>query len=218
MTHGDALVRTGFTGTVLDREGLLPQTQRRTRAVEAFWQARRFFLKGERVDMGMISQELGVNRVTLYRWVGRREHLLLRILWTLTDQSLQRQRQRAAVDEAVDDGAEPRRTRRVAGILSRFVDEILTNPGMNRFLTEESDLAARLLTVAEPGFQPLLVAAVTDLLQEDVADGVRDLSVPLEDLAFAAVRIVESFVHIKSITGGRADPDRARRILHALLR
>jgi hypothetical protein len=205
------LLRTGFTGTVLDREALLPAQQRRTRAVEAFWHARRLFLKGRRVDMGVVAGDLAVNRVTLYRWVGRREQLLLRILWTLTDQTLRRQRELALTMD------EPRGSR-AAGILSRYIHEILGNPGMIRLLTEEGELAARLLTVAEPGFQPLLVGAVTDLLREDVDDGVRDLSVPLDDLAYAAVRIVEAFVHINSITGELPDPERPRRVLHALLR
>jgi hypothetical protein len=211
-TAGPApLVRTGFTGTVLDREALLPADQRRTRAVEAFRHARRQFLKGRRVDMGVVAADLGVNRVTLYRWVGRREQLLLRILWTLTEQTLGRQREIAlTLDEP--------RAGRVAGILSRYIQEILGNPGMVRLLTEEGELAARLLTVAEPGFQPLLVEAVAGMLREDVVDGARDLSVPLEDLAYAAVRIVEAFVHINSITGEMPDPERPRRVLHALLR
>lgn len=210
MPDAALLVPTGFAGTVLDREALLPPDRRRTRAVEAFAHARRLFLKGERVDMGVIARDLDVNRVTLYRWVGRREELLLRILWGLTDQVLRRQREFArTVDEPP--------TARTAGILSRYVGEILGNPGMNRLLTEEGVLAARLLTRSEPGFQPLLIAAVADMLREDVADGVRDLSVPVEDLAYAAVRIIESFVHINTITGERADPERPRRVLHALL-
>jgi AcrR family transcriptional regulator len=211
MTDSAVLVTTGFTGTVLDREALLPPDQRRTRAVEAFWHARRLFLKGLRIDMGAIARDLGVNRVTLYRWVGRREQLLLRILWTLTEQTLRRQRELAlTLDEPRGD--------RTAGILSRYITEILGNPGMLRLLTEEGELAARLLTVSEPGFQPLLVQAVADLLREDVEDGVRDLSVPLDDLAYAAVRITEAFVHSHSITGDLPDPERPRRILHVLLR
>ncbi len=211
MAETTLLASTGFTGTVLDREVALPPEQRRTRAVEAFRHARRLFLKGLRIDMGAIAADLGVNRVTLYRWVGRREQLLLRVLWTLTEQTLRRQRELAlTLDEP--------RTARTAGILSRYIGEILSNPGMNRLLTEEGELAARLLTVAEPGFQPLIIAAVTDLLREDVDDGARDLSVPLEDLAYAAVRIVEAFVHINSITGEHPDPERPRRVLHALLR
>jgi hypothetical protein len=202
---------TGFTGTVLDREAPLPPGLRRTRAVEAFWHARRLFLKGRRVDMGVIAGDLGVNRVTLYRWVGRREQLLVRILWVLTEQTLQRQREFAlTLDEP--------RAARTAGILGRYIGEILGNPGMIRLLTEEGELAARLLTVSEPGFQPLLIGAVTGLLREDVDDGARDLTVPLDDLAYAAVRIVEAFVHINSITGERPDPERPRRVLHALLR
>jgi DNA-binding phage protein len=45
---------------------------RRPAALDAFLLARRRFIAGERVDMTALAQELGVNRVTLYRWVGSR--------------------------------------------------------------------------------------------------------------------------------------------------
>jgi AcrR family transcriptional regulator len=201
----------GFTGTVLDREALLPAELRRTGAVTAFRRARRNFLDGRRVDMGALAAELYVNRVTLYRWVGRREDLLLRVLWALTEQNL-----RTQYDVALRT-AEPRRER-VGAILTRYVHDILTHPGMTRFLADEGDLAVRLLTVRGPGFQPRFVRAVELLLLEDVAAGVRDCSVPPADLAYAVVRIIESFVHIKRVTGEDPDPDRPRRILQVLLR
>src|SRR3954468_17932201 len=45
--------------------------------------ARRRFLAPERLDMSALAQELGVNRVTLYRWVGSRDKLLAEVAWAL---------------------------------------------------------------------------------------------------------------------------------------
>ena len=47
--------------------------------------ARRTFLAGERIDMQTLARSLGVDRATLYRWVGSRERLLTEILWSLIE-------------------------------------------------------------------------------------------------------------------------------------
>src|SRR4028119_1117642 len=50
--------------------------------------ARRRLAAGERLEMGALAAELGVNRVTLYRWVGSRERLLVEVLWSMADEAL----------------------------------------------------------------------------------------------------------------------------------
>jgi hypothetical protein len=45
--------------------------------------ARRKFLAAHRIDMTRLAAELGVNRVTLYRWVGSRDALMVEVLWSL---------------------------------------------------------------------------------------------------------------------------------------
>ena len=47
--------------------------------------AREQFLLPERVDMSTLADELGVNRVTLYRWFGSRDRLLVEVVWSLAD-------------------------------------------------------------------------------------------------------------------------------------
>lgn len=180
----------------------------RPTALEAFAIARRTFLRGERIEMNALAAELGINRVTLYRWVGSREELLVEILWSLAEHTLENRLE--GLDNATGT--------RVAGLLAGFVDDVLSNAGMRRFLRDESDLAMRLLTLASGGFQSRLVGLVRRLLAEDVDTGRFATPVPLDDLAFTAVRIVESYVHLHAITGEDPDADRAGRVLHALLR
>ena len=56
------------------------------------------------------------------------------------------------------------------------------------------------------------------LLAEDIESGRLLSPVPLDDLAFTVVRIVESYVHRRIITGEKPDADGAGRVLGALLR
>src|SRR3954452_15724652 len=109
---------------------------RRSTPLDAFLLARRKFLAAERIDMSGLAAELGVNRVTLYRWVGSREQLLVEVVWSLGSRTLQNAKQRAR-----SKGAE-----RIVRVVTRFLDDVISNPGMRRWLAEEGELAMRLLT------------------------------------------------------------------------
>lgn len=181
---------------------------RRASATEAYRLARRTFLAGHRVDVQAMAAELGVNRVTLYRWLGSRDQLLSDILWSLADRYLSWE-----ADQLPEDTAP-----RTPELLTRFIRHVIGHPAMRRFLAEEGDYAMRLLTLSTGGFQPRLIARVGELLAGDVARGSITSPVPLDDLAYTAVRIVESYVHIRVITGEQPDAERAGRVLHTLLR
>jgi AcrR family transcriptional regulator len=175
---------------------------------DAFRLARRRWLAPARIDMGALADALGVNRVTLYRWVGSREKLLVEVIWALAERTL--------ADEA-------RRSRkagsaRIVEIVTRFVAAVLSNPGMSRFLADEGELAMRLLTRREMAFQPRLIEAVQALLEEEAARGRLDLPADLHDVAYTMVRIVESYIYLDLIIGETPDARRAESILRLLLR
>jgi AcrR family transcriptional regulator len=180
----------------------------RPTALDAFLHARRKFLAGERIDMTALALELGVNRVTLYRWVGSREKLLVEVIWSLADKTFRNEMRRS------------RRTgsERVVAIVERFIAATLSNPGFAGFLAEEGELAMRLLTRRDTDFQPRLIVAVQDLLEEEVAAGRMDLPADLYDVAYTMVRIVESYIYLDLIIGERPDARRAAAILRLLLR
>lgn len=196
--------------TVLQRQLRLGAPERRASALDAFALGKRRFLRGERVDMGRLASDLGVNRATLYRWVGTREQFLVEILWSLAHRTLTDELKRVEAEEAPGN--------RVAPLLSAFVRDALANHGMRQLQREEGDLTFRLLTLARYGFEPRLVGFVQNLLAEDAAAGRLETTVPLEDLAYTAVRVVESYVHRAAITGEEPDAERAARVLHVLLR
>jgi AcrR family transcriptional regulator len=186
------------TTTPLRRQLAGETLGRRPAALDAFLLARRKFLAGERVDMTSLAAELGVNRVTLYRWVGSREQLLVEIVWGLA---------RRTLDDivAADGGAEGREVR----ILMAFLEATLAHPGMQRWLTEEGESAMRLLTRHDTDFQPRLIAAVEGLL--DAGDPDR------HEVAYALVRVIESYTYLDLITGERPEAGRARPIFARLV-
>jgi AcrR family transcriptional regulator len=157
--------------------------------------------------MTAIADELDINRVTLYRWVGSREQLLVEVLWSLADRVLT-----WAQEQVEASGGE-----RIVQVIIRFLDRVIVDPGMQRFLFEEGELAMRLLTRADHEFQPRLTAAVHEVLRNEDEAGALDLRVDLEELAFAIVRIIESYTYLDLILGEKPDAARAEPILRLLL-
>jgi Tetracyclin repressor-like, C-terminal domain len=176
-------------------------------ALDAFNLARRRFQAGERIEVGALAQELSVNRVTLYRWVGTREALLVEVIWSLTEPTLALEYERAPGKGGP----------RIAHAITRFNHDALDHPGMQRFLDEEGEYAMRLLTSADAGYQPRLINAIQQMLAHETEAGNLDLPVDLHDLAYVIVRLGESYFYAKYITGERPDPDRAQPILELLL-
>jgi AcrR family transcriptional regulator len=189
---------------VTDRADVTP----RPTALDAFLRARKRFLASERIDMSGLAAELGVSRVTLYRWVGSRDRLLVEVIWSLARRTL----------DNIDVEVGARGPERVVQIVTRFLEDVITNAGMRRWLAEEGEHAMRLLTRHETGFQPRLIDAVEDLLEEETEAGRLDLPVDLHEVAYVIVRLIESYTYLDLITGEEPDARRAEPILRLLLR
>jgi AcrR family transcriptional regulator len=187
--------------TPLRRQLAGEQTGRKPSALDAFLAARRRFLAGERVDMTALAGQLGVNRVTLYRWVGSREQLLVEVVWSLTRRTLDKLEAKHRRDRAG--------SARAVAILTEFLEATIAHPGMQRWLAEEGESAMRLLTRHETDFQPRLIAAVEELIDPDDPDR--------HEVAYALVRVIESYTYLDLITGETPDAGRARPIFARLL-
>jgi len=176
----------------------------RPTASDATRLARRRWLDGQRVDMSAMAAELDVNRVTLYRWLGSREALLVDIVWALAEQTL------ADVDAEIGGrGAE-----RVVAVVTSFTEVVIANPGMQRWLSDEGELAMRLLTRSDRGFQPRLIEWVEALLERERVE----LEADRREVAYVIVRVIESYTYLDLILGERPDARRAEPILRLLLR
>lgn len=169
--------------------------------------SRRRFLACRRIDVSAIAEELGVNRVTLYRWFGTRDRLLADTVWSLTRETLDR------LDASVEaTGAE-----RVAAILLGLLEVAITSPGMRRWLREEGEHAMRVLSRHETDYQPRLIDAVARLLGEEHGAGRLALTVDVHELAYVIVRVLESYAYLDLITGEQPQAQRAAPILRMLL-
>lgn len=175
--------------------------------LDAFRLARHTVLNSQRLDMRALALELGVNRVTLYRWVGTREQLLVEVLWSMTQWRFDQ------ISAQVAD----RPGSRVPEILRRWVEVTVESPGIRHLLYDQNDLAMRLLTLESGGFQPRLLGLIRTLIETDIAEGRVVSPLDLEDLAFAVLRICESYIYLPVILDHEPNPAAMMRVIEVLL-
>lgn len=159
--------------------------------------------------MQALATSLGVDRTSLFRWVGNRDQLLSEILWSLAVPTLD-----AAGRDAARSGAG-----RIVDVLDHFTADLIEAPYFRVFLTREPARALRLLTTTDSDVQRRFVAVITALVATEQESGALDPA-PLsaEELARLLVRISESFTYADLISGDRPDPERARAAFEYVLR
>ena len=193
---------------VLDEDAGSAPPRRRPVPDDALDLARTTWMRGERLDMRAIAGRLGIGRVTLYRWFGSRELLLVEVV-----RDLARRLQDDVTGRVQDSGPE-----RVVGIVVDLLDGVIRSRGMRSWLADEGELAMRLLTRYDTGFQPRLIAAVEGLLVAEAAAGRLELDADLHEVAYVVVRLIESYTYLDLITGEQPEAARAEPILRMLLR
>jgi AcrR family transcriptional regulator len=193
--------------TILERHLAARNEARRITPADALQAARRRFLRGERVDMNDLAQELGIGRATLYRWVGSRDQLLGEVLWSLAELGLAQSR-----TEATGRGAAW-----VLAVYRRFGDLIIGLEPLRHFVKSEPECALRVMTSKASPLQRRVVDTFRDVLVEAQKTKGLKLRLDPETLAFAMVRIAESFLWTDLITGGTPDLAKAQEVTKVLL-
>jgi len=179
-------------------------------ASDAVERAARWFIDCRRLDMQGLADELGVSRATLFRRVGGREELLGRAVWAVTERSL-------AVAAKRWESTKPPGALHTTGSLRQFNAIVAESKGLRRLLDDEPALAMRILTDPRGRIQPGIVAAIEEALRWDVAEfGLVPIIEP-EDLAYALVRIGESFLYADVLSARRPDVEKANRLQRALI-
>lgn len=196
-----------MASTPLQRQLADDSDPRKPTALDAFALARADYLAGNRIDLGSIAARLGVNRVTLYRWVGTREQLIIEVVWWLTERTM----------DAGWRDLESEPGPRVPALLGHLLHAIWDQPGSRRSIERDNAMYMSLLTVASHGFQPRMLAYVRAKLAADIESGRTHTTLSLDDLAYTVLRVAESFHYLPTINGEPADPDRAVRVLTAIL-
>jgi hypothetical protein len=106
---------------------------------------------------------------------------------------------------------------RVAEGLRQWIAITVESPGIRAFLYGESELAMRLLTLDSGGFQPRLLTLIRERIVADIDEGRIDSPLPIDELAYAVLRICESYIYLPVISGLPTDPDKAYRVLAVLM-
>jgi AcrR family transcriptional regulator len=181
---------------------------RRAGPSDALALARKAFLQTSHLDMQALAQALGVNRVTLYRWVGNQELLLGEVLWSLALPAWQAARQAAPGQGAAA----------VANAIHHFLQIIRSFVPVQRFLAADPEYALRVLTSKHSVLQERVMNAFRDLLAEQTQSGQLQLPPDLDSLAYALVRLGEGYLYNDLITGHEPDLAKARMLIWALLR
>ncbi len=169
--------------------------------------ATKHFLAGERIDVQALARELGLARATMHRWFLTREALLGEVLAALAEQRLHAIRAEQSGHGAVA----------LLDTFDRFNRELAATAGLRVLLANEQERALRILTSSAGVVQPRVIAAIEQIIDDEVRAGHYSPAVTPSDLAFAIVRLGEAFLYNDAIVGIRGDTDRLRVIEGALL-
>lgn len=171
--------------------------------------ARKFWLEGRRVSIGDLAKEVGVSRVTLYRWVGSREGLIEEIFWSFAKPTFEN-----AVQETPGNGVT-----HIVGVHRHFMSALAEFEPLQRYVCENPTVAIRIQTSKDPkSCHNRVINAAADHIEDQAAKGFIKLPAPAKKLAEMMVHANGALLY-SAIIGGRtaAAIDQACAINHMLL-
>jgi AcrR family transcriptional regulator len=172
--------------------------------------AARWIYEGRRLDMQGLADELGVSRVTLFRRVGSREELISQALWRLTERMLEIAVERWEAERSEGELHTP-------GTIRHINAMVAASTGLRRLLDDEPALTLRVLTDPRGRVQSGIVAFNEVLLRQDMKEfGLVTITEP-SALAYALVRLGESFLYADVIAARKPDVETANRLQQAII-
>lgn len=176
---------------------------------DIFDAALRTYLGRRRLDMRALANELEISRATLYRRVGGRDHLLGEVIWYLARRSLSR---------AYEGTDTLRGEERIVAVVERFMRDVNSQPALARLLEAEPEAALRILTSKHGPIQRGIIEVLERLMELEQERGNLTLGIDHHALAYAIVRIGESFLYADVIADNDPDVDQAVAVIGRLLR
>jgi AcrR family transcriptional regulator len=172
--------------------------------------AARWIQDGRRLDMQGLADELGISRVTLFRRVGSREALLSQALWLLSQCMLETAAARWEAERPAGELHTPGTGQYINAMVSQ-------SEGLRRLLEDEPALAIRVLTDPHGQVQTGVVAFVEELLRRDIAEFGLVTIIEPDALAYALVRLGESFLYADVLAARKPDVEAVDRLQRALI-
>lgn len=186
---------------------LREKPRRKVTPLDAFTLARKKWLEGERLDIGVLASALGVGRATLFRWVGSRELLYGEILTAEYAREFGRARK-----VAKGTGADL-----VAEIARITLTSLLNAPPLRRFIEQDPEFALRVLTSKSSPVQAHAIEVQARFLRELEHAGQIRPALDVDTLSFIIVRIGESFLYGDVISGREPDIGKAAAAVRILV-
>jgi AcrR family transcriptional regulator len=181
-----------------------------TRGAPAVALAARWIHDGRRLDMQGLADELGVSRATLFRRVGGREALLTEALWVLTERTLEAAAAQWEAERPEGELHTPGTGRHINAVVSQ-------SKSLRRLLDDEPALTLRVLTDPRGRVQTGIVTFIEALLRRDIAEfGLVSVIEP-DALAYALVRLGESFLYADVLAARKPDVATADRLQQAVV-
>ena len=198
---------TDADNTATSKTATKAATNNATRIVST---AARWIYEGRRLDMQGLADELGVSRVTLFRRIGSREELISQALWRLTERMLE-----IAVERW--EAERPEGELHTPGTIRHINAMVAGSAGLRRLLDDEPALTLRVLTDPRGRVQSGIVAFNEVLLRRDMEEfGLVPITEP-SALAYALVRLGESFLYADVIAARKPDVETANRLQQAII-
>lgn len=172
------------------------QTPTRATPADALKRARRMWLKGERIHLAALSDELNIGRATLFRWVGNKDLLIGDVLWSLYD-PLRQEALSVTPGSGID---------YVVGVYRHINSTVLHFRPLRQFIHQDPEYALKILTSSQSTLRSRTVEANTRLLKDQVARGRITPPMNIESLSYFMVRLAESCLY-SDILGGREPRD-----------
>lgn len=170
--------------------------------------ARRRFVHEEALDLQGLAEELGVSRATAYRWAGNAEQLVGGVIASLVSETFEN-----LMKETRGRGAS-----RVLRIISRGLRQTAAFKPLRMFLEQNPEKALSIVASKDGPVQKTTIACHQRLLEEEMQKGHLQLPVDAHTMAYALVRVAESFLYADLIAGEEPDLDKADKILQLMLR
>ncbi|KIA66036.1 QsdR family transcriptional regulator [Nocardia vulneris] len=157
------------------------------------------------IDARALAAAAGIGRSTLYRRYGDRNRIIGEAIWAIATAGFEDIRR-----ECSGQGADG-----IAEMIRRSLHFAAGHPAMRTFVAQHTDTALRVLTSRDGVIQRRFVATFAQLIRDDV--GEFD-DIDTHSLAYAVIRIGESFYFRELITGEPDDIDAAAAVIRRMLK
>lgn len=162
------------------------------------------FLRDGWIDARALAAAAGIGRSTLYRRYGDRTRILGEAIWLIATTGFTEIRRECGGQGAAG----------VAEMVRRSLHTAAGYPAMRTFVAQHTDIALQVLTSRDGVIQRRFVATIAQLIRDDVGE---PDDIDAHTLAYAIVRIGESFYFRELITGEPDDIDAAAAVIRRLL-